>query len=378
MRPLWAEVSLPNLQHNFREIRKHVGPGTQICAVTKAHAYGHGAVECSHALEAEGAQWFGVTSTEEGATVRDAGARARVLLMSGFWRDEEDDVVRRDLTPAVWEPWHLEALEKAAARAGRREFPVHIKVDTGMGRLGVQLPNLERLLDALGKTAHLRLEGVMSHLASAEVLDAPDVETQAQNFERAKKIVLSRGFTPAMWHLANTSAMVGRSELRMDMVRPGLALYGYTLPFVRQEAKNSVWPYFDLKPVLSWKTRILSIAQHPAGQAIGYGGTYVTQAPARIAVLPIGYADGLNRHLSSRARFIVRDTYAPVVGRVSMDLTAIDITHVPAAALGDEVIVIGASEHCAVTAWDHACHANTVAYEVLCNIGKRVPRKYVH
>ncbi|HXZ79413.1 MAG TPA: alanine racemase [Terriglobales bacterium] len=377
MRPLWAEVSLSNLRHNFREIQKHVGPNTRICAVTKAHAYGHGAVECSHALEAEGAQWFGVTSTEEGATVRDAGIRARVLLMSGFWSDEEDEVVRRDLTPAVWEPWHLERLEKAAAGAGRRGFPVHIKVDTGMGRLGVQLPNLERLLDALAGAEHLRLEGVMSHLASAEVLDAADVAGQGRNFEMAKKSVLGRGFCPEVWHIANTSAMVGRPELRMDMVRPGLALYGYTLPFVKNGGKSSVWPYFDLKPVLSWKTRIISISQHPAGQAIGYGGTYITPAAARIAVLPIGYADGLNRHLSSRARFIVRDSYAPVVGRVSMDLTTIDVTNV-SAELGDEVIVIGASENCAVTAWDHACYANTVAYEILCNIGKRVPRKYVH
>jgi alanine racemase len=376
-RPTWAEVSLTTLRQNFRTVQKHVGANVTVCAVVKADAYGHGAVECSRALEAEGARWLGVTSLDEAIPLREAGVGANILLMTGFWRGEEGEIIRLHLTPTVWEPWHIESLDRAAAALGRAQHPVHLKVDTGMGRLGVGLDQLSGLLDGLKSAKHLMLDGLSTHLAASEILDAPSVAEQERNFDTARRMVEEAGMKPVFVHMANTGAVISRRETWNSMVRPGVALYGYYLPFQRAGREVSGGTLrLAVKPVLTWKTRILSLRDFRANQPLGYGATYVTKAPAHVAVLPVGYADGFNRQLSNRGRVIVREHYAPIVGRISMDLTLADVTGIPGVAVGDEVILLGTGEGLSVNALEHAELANSTPYEILCNISKRVPRKY--
>ena len=375
-RPTWAEVSLGNLSHNFRAVQAHVGSAV-VCAVVKADAYGHGAVECSLALQKTGARWFGVTTTDEALPLRQAGVRGRILLMTGFWRGEEEEVVRQNLTATVWEPWHLVLLERAAAKFGMHAA-VHLKIDTGMGRLGASLEQLPSLLTILQSTPHLQLEGLCTHFASSEIVDAPEMDRQTEKFAAAEKLVRKAGFSPTIFHLANTAAVVSRPASWRNMVRPGLALYGYSLPLQRGGDLQPGTPaHLDLRPVLSWKTLVLSLHDAQPGQALGYGGTFLAKSPTRIAVLPLGYADGLVRKLSNRGRVIVRGHYAPIVGRISMDLTLVDVTGIPDVVLGDEVILIGASGSCSVDAWEQARLADTLPYEILCGISKRVPRKFI-
>jgi alanine racemase len=375
-RPTWAEVSLGALRQNFRAVAKHADAGVTVCAVVKADAYGHGALECSRALEAEGTKWLGVTSLDEAIPLREAGIESRILLMTGFWRGEEREIARQRLTPTVWEPWHIEALENAAASGTMRQ-PVHLKVDTGMGRLGVSLDELPAVLKALKAAPHVVLEGLSTHLASSEVMDAPSVPEQSRLFGEAQRMVRAAGFDPVFIHMANTSALISRRETWNNMVRPGVALYGYYLPFQRAGREVSGGTLrLPVKPVLTWKTRILSMRNFAANQALGYGGTYVTKAPANVAVLPVGYADGYNRQLSNRGRVIVRDHYAPIIGSISMDLTLVDVTGIPGIAVGDEVILLGTRDGLSIDALEHAGLANSSPYEILCNISKRVPRKY--
>jgi alanine racemase len=381
-RPTWAEVSLTALRQNFRVVQKHVGANVTVCAVVKADAYGHGAVECSRALESEGARWLGVTSLDEAIPLREAGIRANILLMTGFWRGEEAEIIRLRLTPTVWEPWHIEVMEAAASALGVAQQPVHLKVDTGMGRLGVAVDHLPAVLAALKAAKHLMLEGLSTHLASSEIMDAPSVAEQERAFEIARKMVADAGMEPKFVHMANTAAVISRRETWADktgksMVRPGVALYGYYLPFQRAGREVSGGTLrLPVKPILTWKTRILSLRNFGANQPLGYGATYVTKAPAHVAVLPVGYADGYNRQLSNRGRIIVREHYAPIVGRISMDLTLVDVTGIPGVAVGDEVILLGVGDGLSVDALEHAELANSTPYEILCNISKRVPRRY--
>jgi alanine racemase len=373
---------LTTLRQNFRTVQKHVGAKVMVCAVVKADAYGHGAVECSRALETEGARWLGVTSLDEAIPLREAGVRANILLMTGFWRGEETEIVRLHLTPTVWEPWHIESLDRAAEALGVAPHPVHLKVDSGMGRLGVSVDQLPGLLGTLKAASHLVLEGLSTHLASSEIMDDPSVAEQERSFDVARRMVGEAGMEPEFVHMANTAAVISRRETWSytnvnNMVRPGVALYGYYLPFQRAGREVSGGTLrLPVKPILTWKTRILSLRDFAANQPLGYGATYVTKAPAHVAVLPVGYADGYNRQLSNRGRVIVREHYAPIVGRISMDLTLVDVTGIPGIAVGDEVILLGASEGLSVDALEHAELANSTPYEILCNISKRVPRRY--
>jgi alanine racemase len=379
----WAEVSLSALGENFHAVQQHVGRGVAICAVVKADGYGHGAVECARALESEGAEWLGVTDAAEGLALRGAGVTARILLMTGIWKGEEDGIVAQNLTPTIWEPWHIEALERAARKRQTdrpsHRLPVHLKLDTGMNRLGASNESLPHLCEMLSKSKHLSLEGVSTHFASAEVLDAEDAVRQMQRFEEGLAVLQSYGLRPPLVHMGNSAAMSARPDTWKTMVRPGIALYGYSLAFTRAGEPAAVAP-LPLRPVLSWKTRVLTVKEVPAGQAVGYVGTFVTKGPSRIAVLPVGYADGYPRLLSNRARVIVDGEYAPVVGRVSMDLTIVDVSHVRGVAVGDEVILIGRDAAGAnrkrVDAVELARLCESVPYEILCGISQRVPRVY--
>jgi alanine racemase len=374
-RPNWAEISLSALAENYRVVAHHIGQGVTPCCVIKCDAYGHGVIESARALEKAGAVWLGVTSTEEGTAVREAGVRLPILVMTGFWRGEEEALLRHDLTPAIATGEHVEAIERAAATFGiARKVRVHLKVDTGMSRLGVSLAELPALAARIAASPAIDLQGVCSHLVESEVLDSPMVETQRAAFERAIAILGAAGIYPKYRHLANTAATVARPDTWNNMVRPGLALYGYNLHCEGPGAAEAALP---VRPVLTWKTRIIALRDIDPGTAVGYNQRWRAARPTRLAVIPVGYGDGFNRMLSKGGKVILHDQYAIIAGNISMDLTMIDATDIPQAAIGDEVLLIGRSPHCSIGADDQARLAGTIVYEILCGLSPRVPRVYV-
>jgi alanine racemase len=377
-RPNWAEVSLPALRHNFRVLQEHVGSDVAICAVVKCDAYGHGAQECALALEQEGAKWFGVTSTDEGVILREAGITGRVLVMCGVYRGEEEDALRLSLTPAVFRLQDAEALAQAAVRQ-RLTSPVaiHLKIDTGMARLGLPLADLESFAEGIQRLPQIELEGVFSHLASSEVLDDEATQRQIERFTAALRTLAAYGLHPRLRHLANTSAAIERPDTWHNFVRPGLALYGYEQQPCYGDGSPATALPLPLQPVLAWKTHVIAVHDVPAGQALGYNGAYKTLAPARIATVSVGYGDGLSRRLFGNGEVLLRGQRAPIRGRISMDLTLVDVTHIAGAAIDDEVTLIGRSGAQEITALDLARWEGTVVYETLCNLTKRVPRRYV-
>jgi alanine racemase len=392
-RPNWAEVSLSALRHNFQVVQEHVGPGVTICAVVKCNAYGHGVEECAPALEQAGATWFGVTSTDEGIVLRECGVTARILVMCGLYSGEEEESLRNSLTPAVSRLDQAEALARAAARLGlTQRAPFHLKIDTGMGRLGLPLAELKTFAEGLKRLPQVEMEGLFSHLASSEVLDDEDAAQQIHRYEAAVRTLNECGIRPPLRHLANSGAVCARPNTWYNFVRPGLALYGYEQPVYRDGFVVNGAPALPLKPVLAWKTHILGLRDVPAGQALGYNGAYITPAPARIAAVSVGYGDGLSRKVSvhagdpvpsldddpavGRGEVLVRGQRVPMVGRISMDLTLLDVSRVPGVSLGDEVVLIGRSGHEHISAWDLARSSDTVVYETLCNLSKRVPRRH--
>lgn len=386
-----AEISRSRLISNFERLRSLAQgtPGADACellAVVKANAYGHGLALCAPWLVDAGATWIGVTAVQEGVEARQLCPDASILVMRGMLPGEADAVLYARLAPAIWEREHLEALAKAAARrpCATGSVPVHLEIDTGMSRQGVALEDLAKLLGSLRDFPALRLDGVFTHLASPEVLDSQQNLQQMSCLEQASEQVQAAGFSPKWLHAGNSSSVLGQrtaSSLAALgakigarwMMRPGLALYGYALPFTRDGREGTSLPV-DLTPVLSWKTAIASLRDVEAGTSVGYNATFVAPRKMRLALLPVGYADGLNRKLSNRGHVLVRAVAAPIVGRVSMDLTAIDVTHIAGAKAGDEVAILGEQNGLRVTADDHARWAETISYEILCAISARVPR----
>jgi alanine racemase len=374
-RPTWAEVSLGALRHNYRTLQTHVGAGVGVMAVVKADAYGHGAAECARAFQEAGARWFGVALVEEGVALRRAGLGGSILCLGGFWRGQAEDVVAYDLTPAVF---RLDAAEEldAPARAAGRVVNYHLKVDTGMGRLGVPLAELGEFARALGRFTHLRLDGLMTHFAAADAAEGGYTEFQLENYRAARRVIHELGFTPSYEHLANSAAAHAHPAAHGNLVRPGAALYGFT----RDVLAPAPAP-FAVRPALSLHSRVVLLKTVPAGAALGYGCTFTTSRESRVATVPIGYADGYRRALSNNARVIVCGRggarFAPVVGRVSMDLTLIDVTDAPGCEVGDEVLLLGGRDGLSISAEDLAAEAGTISYEIACGVSARVPRVYV-
>jgi alanine racemase len=373
-RPNWAEISLSALAENYRTIARHLGPAVTPCCVIKCDAYGHGVIESARALEEAGAVFLGVTSTEEGIAVREAGVKLPILVMTGFWRGEEQALLKHSLIPAIATVEHIEALERAAAEMGVKRVPVHLKVDTGMARLGVSVAALPALAARIAASPAIELQGVFSHLAESEILDSEFVLHQRDEFNRVIEILAAAGLRPRYCHLANTAATVARPDTWNNMARPGLALYGYNLAC---EGPGAETAKLAVRPVLTWKTRIVALRDIAAGTRVGYNGRWVAARPTRLAVIPVGYGDGFSRQLSRGGQVILHDHYAKIAGNVSMDLTMIDVTDISETAIGDEVLLIGRSEHCSIGADDHARLANTIVYEILCGLSPRVPRVYV-
>ncbi|MGC2399564.1 MAG: alanine racemase [Acidobacteriaceae bacterium] len=393
-RPTWAEISSHRLLANYKILRNLAGPETDLMPVIKANAYGHDAMLCAPLLANAGAQWLGVTSAAEGAAVRAVCPETRILLMAGIFPGETETVIDSHLTPVVWEPWQLDLLEEAAEARSlpARSLPVHLEIDTGMSRQGVRVtaeeisPEAASLMARFDVRSHLRLEGVMTHFSEPETISTVRRNPQLANLEFAVEWMVKRGLQLQWLHAGNSSTLAAGPDrhallkiaVRLGarlMLRPGLALYGY-LDRITEDGVS--WPGDPgLSPVLAWKTEVTSLRTLRASETAGYGNTFRASRETRLALLPVGYADGLSRLLSSRGHVLLRGREAPIAGRISMDQTIVDVTAIPGAAIGDEVVLLGNQGRRTMSAWNFADLTASIPWEVLCAIGPRVPRVLV-
>ena len=363
----YTRIRRKRLAENYLQIRRAVGPGVAIVSVIKGDAYGHGAVEVARALAAAGADCFAVSYLDEAVVLREAGVKEKILLLTGPPQGEEAEVQAQGLTPMLHTPAQLEAWEKQARRS-ERDLPYHLGLDTGMTRLGFDSASADELAALIVDASCPRLEGLATHLAAAEDFSSPQTGEQLRRFDEVVEKLDQRGVRPRYVHVSNSAAIAYRPDADRNMVRPGLALYGYVNPALG----SAVEPRIRTAPVLEWKARILLVRDAPAGARLGYGGTYTAERPMRIGVLSVGYGDGLSRRMSNGGEVMVRGKRCPIVGLVSMDLTLVDLTTAPAAEPGEEVTLIGES----IDARHMARQCDTILYEVLCGISKRVPRVY--
>lgn len=389
MRPVWADVSLPALVHNFQSIRAYVNPKTEkrptprkVLCIVKGNAYGHGGPPVAKALEKAGSDWFGVTCTEEGIGLRQAGVRKPILILTSFVPGEEKRLLQHNLTTVIHRCEQLAQLERAAARSGKRKVSFHLKIDSGMNRLGIDPGDIDCFARQLAKSRHLQLTGVMTHFASAESfadnVAGHQTRAQEEKFFAAVDRLRALKIDPGIVHLANSGAIVTRPETWADMVRPGAILYGYHPGYDPIEQGAEIEKRLPLKPAMSLRSRIISLRDVPAGAGVGYGSTFIPQKPSRIAVLAAGYGDGIHRSLGNHGSVLIRGTLAPIVGIVSMDVTMIDVTEVPGVEIGDTATIYGTDGKFTHPAHLVARSIGTVTSDLLCAVSQRVPRIYQH
>lgn len=371
-RPTFAEINLDALAANYRAVRGRVNnPEVKIMAVVKADAYGHGAPTCALRLEREGADWFAVALPEEGVELRRAGVSQPILVLGGFWEGQAESLIEHDLVPVIYRLDMAAALD-AAARAANVVRDVHVKIDTGMGRIGVRHESAWDFAEALRPLKNVRVDGMMTHFA---VADDPDrtcfTDDQVTRFREAVEVFRGRGHAPRHEHMANSAATFAYPQTWGNMVRPGGALYGLwrdTLPPLKDLP--------TLRPVMSLRTQITLLKRVRRGETLGYGCTFEASRETLVATLPVGYHDGLMRALSNRGRAVVRGTYVPVIGRISMDFALLDVTDLQGASVGDRVTLLGEDGELIVPAEDIAKTAGTLSYEVTCGVSARVPRVF--
>lgn len=364
-----AEINLPNLMHNFRQARSLIPTGCKILAVVKANAYGHGIREVSKEMEDAGVDMLGVAHVEEGIVLRESGIKSNILVMGGITEDYSCDIVRWRLTPVVYTPSFAKALSEAAASNGNI-LPVHIKIDTGMRRIGVAPEMSVELAGDIARLKGIRIEGVMTHFAEADLQNGDFVREQLESFNSACRAIRAMGIDISYRHTANSAAVIDMKESHLDMVRPGIMLYGCP-PSAFLSSR------VDLRPVMTLKSRIVHLKKVPPKTGISYGRTFITTRETSVATIPVGYADGYSRSLSNLGKVLIKGRRAPVIGRVCMDMTMIDVTDIPGIKQGEEVIIIGGEGDARITADDIAAWRGTISYEVLCGIGERVERVYI-
>ena len=388
-RPCWVEIRTRALEDNYRFLAAQT-PDAELLAIVKADAYGHSLALCAPAALRAGTRWLGVTSVEEGVAARAICPESQILVIGGNFPGQADDVVSHRLTAVVWEPWQLDELECAARKAGLpdRALPVHLEIDTGMSRQGVDAPGLAPLLARFVAGSPLRLDGVMTHLFAADEADGRVTNEQFARTDAMLGQVKAAGLHPEWLNVGNSAALLAgqasaiaalasRHQMKA-LLRPGLALYGlipeYDPGFEPAEPPTLAEARRCLQPVLSWKSKVVSVRSIPAGTVIGYNGTFVATEPMRLALVAAGYADGLDRHLGNCFSLLVGGQRAPLVGRISMDQSVLDVTDIPAVSPGDEVVILGTQDRETITAFDHAEAAQTIPWEVLTRIGARVSR----
>lgn len=368
-RPTLLAVDLDAVRRNAERLKRHAGGGP-LLAVVKADAYGHGAIPVAKALEAShSAQWFGVSLAEEGLQLRQAGISLPILLLGPASLGQGALILQYRLSPAVYSIEFAVALESACSTAGLM-LGVHLKVDSGMGRLGFRPEELPALLETLRKCPHLRVEGLFSNLASADNPASPQTAQQVRTFGEMLAAVRAAGHDPSWVDLANSSGLLAHPESRFQMVRPGLALYGLR--------PSEALPDIGLELVTTLTTAVAQVKSLPAGAPVGYSATFVAPRPMRVAILPLGYADGLPRSLGGNVgHVLLRGERCPLVGRVSMDLCAVDLGQLEGIAAGEPVTLWGRSGDHTLTPWEWARWAGTIPYEITCHIGARVARRYL-
>jgi alanine racemase len=387
-RPVWAEISLSALTGNFRAIRDYVNPRSEklqtprkVLSVVKGNGYGHGGPQVAKALDRAGSDWFGVASAGEGIDIRKAGVRKPILVLGGFWWGEEKNIIQHSLTPAIHRCEQLPALQSAAARLGKKNVPIQLKLDTGMNRLGISPGDLDCFARQLAKSPRLRLTGVFSHLASSEVLtDTPigrQTAGQLERFHAAIDRLRSMGIDPGLLHLANSAAIAARPESWADMVRPGAILYGYHPGFDPMERGAEFEASLPLRPVMSLRARVINLRSIPAGAAVGYDASWIAKRPSRVAVLSAGYADGIHRSLGNRGSVAIRGFIARMIGIVSMDVVMLDVTDVPDVVVGDIATVYGTDGANTYPGNLVARSIGTVTSDLLSGASQRVPRIYL-
>jgi len=368
----YALISREQLRQNYRSVRLAAGPGVAVMAVVKADAYGHGAEEVARVLVAEGVEWLAVSSVAEGVTLRRAGIPVPILVMTGVLPHEWPAVTDAKLTPSVHSLEDLRALDRRARESGQ-SLDYHLKIDSGMNRMGTRA-GAEEIIAVLRSATHARLSGLMTHFASPADYTSTQTEEQTDYFSGIIKQLREAGFAPPHIHMSSTNALAyRRNPSWLTMVRPGHALYGYVSP----ARGNAPKPLLKVKPVLTWKAKILTVKEIPEGARVGYGGVFRAPTPMRIAVLAAGYADGVSHRLSNKGKVIAAGKLVPILGTVCMDLTTIDISQTGPLAPGDEVTLLGREGEASLDAQQIARMAGTISYAILCGIGARVERVYV-
>lgn len=363
----YVEISRAQIAANYRAVRDLVSPGSGVIGVVKADAYGHGAVEVARVLEAQGIGWLAVSSVEEGVVLRDAGIGTRILVMAGVMSWEHEALRAYKLTPVVHSLDDLRSFEQTPA------LDIHLKIDTGMSRLGTRAA-AEQIASALTQAPGVRLEGLLSHFASASDFTTTQSDDQIGEFETMTQHLASLGVRPVLRHMSSTNAVAyPRRNAWLSLVRPGHAIYGYVSPARGHAVATAV----QVKPALSWYAKIVLVKEIPAGALVGYGGSFRAPHAMRIAILSAGYADGVPHRLSNRGKVIAGGKLANMLGTVSMDLTTIDITESPQLVPGDTVTLLGTEGDVVLDAQQIAKTAGTISYNVLCGIGKRVKRFYI-
>jgi alanine racemase len=363
-------VDLGALRHNFFEIKRLAGPNTRILAVVKSDAYGHGMISVARTLESEGVDFLGVFELDEGVELRKAGCRAPILIMMGVASDEISAVIEHELTPTLFQLDIAKELSRISAEQGK-VTPVHVKVDTGMTRLGVSSEDVPNFLKQLFPLGGIEVEGIFSHLAVADQPGDPFTDQQIRKFEVAVEECRRLGILRGAAHVANSGALLGNKGLYLGMARPGILLYGSPPAQGCADAGS-------FKPVMTFKSRVIQVRTVSPGTSISYGRTYVTQQRSRIATIPVGYDDGYSRLLSNKGEMLIHGQRVPVVGRVCMNLTMADVTGVEGVAVGDEVVLLGAQGKERITAEEIATRIGTISYEVYCTIGKSNRRVYIN
>lgn len=370
-RPTEALIDLDALAFNLHSSKKFIGPDLKYMAVVKADAYGHGARACAQRLEAEGVDWFGVAIPEEGIDLRKAGIKRPILCLGGFWPGQEELLVRHDLTAVVYDHRSVAALARFAGQRGLT-IDIHVKIDTGMRRVGVDHTQAGSFAAELSTAKGLKVTGLLTHFAAAESpAESEFTNLQIERFEVAGDAFRAAGHSPDWIDLANSPAAISHPSSRGNMVRLGGAIYGLLDDILPPGAERP-----DLRPVLSLRSRIAHLRNVPAGESLGYGRTFVTKRDSVIALVPIGYADGYPRELSNRGKASVGGQIVPVVGRVSMDWTLLDVSDLMGVSKDDDVFLIGGEAGTRVNAADLAREVGTIAYEITCGIAPRVARVY--
>jgi alanine racemase len=362
----WAEIDLAAVGHNVGQLRARLSQGTVLAAVVKANGYGHGAVQVAQAAVAAGAEWLCVATAGEAAELRGGGLRAPILNMGPTLRGDAEAAVAWGIRCCVYEREGIELLAQAAAAAGR-PLAVHLKVDTGMSRLGAPLGETLELARLIETAPYLRLEALWTHLAEADDANSPRSGGQLARFLAEVDLVRRAGIKPPMLHCASSAAALLNPPAHLSLVRCGLPIYGYS-------STAAPVPGLELRPVMTWKSRVVAVRRLAVGDRVGYGGTFIAEAPMVAATVALGYADGYSRRLSNQGRMLVGGSVAPVVGRVSMDFVTLDVTDVSGVAVGDEVVVIGRQGKAFIGADEMARSLDTIAWEVLATVGARVIR----